>query len=123
MSTQKRETFLEADGRLIFLAFLSPIINGIGFAFKEAQGGEEKRFDIVITYEKKMYILELKIWYGEEYNNKGLLQLGEYLEQYGLDEGYLLTFDFRNKKSLAGTVNEKYISVGERNKRVWEVYC
>jgi hypothetical protein len=54
--SEKREAFYEADGRLIFLAFLSPIINGVGFAFKEVQGGEEKRFDIVITYEKKVYV-------------------------------------------------------------------
>jgi hypothetical protein len=121
--SEKREAFLEADGRLIFLAFLSPIINGVGFAFKEVQGGEEKRFDIVITYEKKVYILELKIWHGEEYNNKGLQQLGEYLEQYKLDEGYLLIFDFRKKESLSGTVNDKNVIVGNKNKKVLEVYC
>ncbi len=51
--SRKREAFLEEDGRLVFLAFLSPIINGSGFAFKEVKGGEEKRFDIVITYNKK----------------------------------------------------------------------
>lgn len=86
--SDKREALLEADGRLLFLAFISPIINGVGFAFKEVQGGEEKRLDIVITYNNKMYILELKRWQGEEYHKKGLLQLGEYLERYGLEEGY-----------------------------------
>lgn len=40
--SQKRDVFLEEDGRLVFLAFLSLIINGSGFAFKEVQGGEEK---------------------------------------------------------------------------------
>jgi hypothetical protein len=121
--SENREAFLEADGRLLFLAFLSPIINGVGFAFKEVQGGEEKRFDIVITYEKKVYILELKIWHGEEYNNKGLQKLGEYLEQYNIDEGYLLIFDFRKKKGLSGTVNDKNVIVGNKNKKVLEVYC
>lgn len=100
--SEKREAFLEEDGRLLFLAFISPIINGVGFAFKEVKGGEERRFDIVITYEKKMYILELKIWRGEEYHKKGLVQLGEYLDQYALDEGYLLIFDFRKEKGEAG---------------------
>lgn len=80
------------------MAFISPIINGTGFAFKEVQGGEEKRFDIVITYNKKIYIFELKKWNGEEYHKKGLLQLGGYLEQYGLEQGYLLIFDFRWKR-------------------------
>jgi hypothetical protein len=37
--SEKREAFLEDDGRLLFLAFLSPIINGTGFAFKEVKGG------------------------------------------------------------------------------------
>jgi hypothetical protein len=121
--SEKREAFLEEDGRLIFLAFLSPIINGTGFAFKEVKGGEEKRFDIVITYEKKMFILELKIWYGEEYHKKGQLQLGEYLEQYGLEEGYLLIFDFRKKTGLAGKAEETMINVAGKNKRLLEVYC
>lgn len=97
--SKNREAFLENDARLVFLAFISPIINGVGFAFKEVTGGEEKRFDIVITYEKKMYILELKIWHGEEYHKKGLVQLGQYLEQYNLDEGYLLVFDFRKEEN------------------------
>ncbi|MBP2033796.1 hypothetical protein J2Z42_002503 [Clostridium algifaecis] len=100
--SEKREAFLEADGRLLFLAFISSIINGTSFAFKEVQGGEEKRFDIVITYNNKMYIVELKVWHGEEYHEKGLVQLGEYLEQYSLDTGYLLIFDFRKLKGEVG---------------------
>jgi hypothetical protein len=121
--SEKREAFLESDGRLLFLAFISPIINGIGFAFKEVQGGEEKRFDIVITYNKKMYIMELKRWQGEEYHQKGLLQLGEYLEQYGLEEGYLLIFDFRKVKSELGRVEETVINFEDKEKRIVEVYC
>jgi hypothetical protein len=121
--SEKREAFLEEDGRLLFLAFLSPIINGAGFAFKEVKGGEEKRFDIVITYEKKMYILELKIWRGDKYHEKGLVQLAEYLEQYVLDQGYLLIFDFRKVKGVAGKVEEVTVKVNEKEKKIVEVYC
>lgn len=121
--SEKREAFLEEDGRLLFLAFISPIINGVGFAFKEVKGGEERRFDIVITYNKKMYILELKIWRGEEYHKKGLVQLGEYLEQYGLNQGYLLVFDFRKSKSAAGNIEEVNVKVGQKEKKVVEAYC
>ncbi|WP_251862238.1 AAA family ATPase [Clostridium sp. Marseille-Q2269] len=121
--SQKREAFLEEDGRLVFLAFLAPIINGNGFAFKEVKGGEEKRFDIVITYNKKMYILELKIWRGEEYHKKGLMQLGEYLHQFALDEGYLLIFDLRKAKNLVGKTEEKKINIEKTNKKIIEVYC
>lgn len=121
--SDKREAFLEDDGRLLFLAFISPIINGVGFAFKEVKGGAEKRFDIVVTYNKKMYILELKIWRGEEYHKKGLLQLGEYLDQYGLDNGYLLIFDFRKVEGKAGEKEELEVQVGEKIKKVVSVYC
>jgi hypothetical protein len=121
--SEKREAFLEADGRLLFLAFISPIINGTGFAFKEVQGGEEKRFDIVITYEKRMYILELKIWHGEEYHKNGLMQLAQYMEQYVLEEGYLLIFDFRKVSGIAGKVEEVTVKVCEKEKKIVEVYC
>ncbi|WP_461206354.1 AAA family ATPase [Clostridium sp. DL1XJH146] len=122
--SKKRLDFLEADARLVFLAFISPIINGKGFAFKEVQGAEERRFDIVLTYEEKMYIIELKKWYGEEYHKRGLMQLGEYLEQYGLDEGYLLIFDFRKEKSLVEEVAaEEIVEVKGKGKRIVQVFC
>ncbi|AJA47062.1 putative AAA-ATPase [Clostridium pasteurianum DSM 525 = ATCC 6013] len=121
--SEKREAFLEEDGRLLFLAFLSPIINGIGFAFKEVKGGEEKRFDIVITYTKRIYILEFKIWRGDKYHEKGLVQLGEYLEQYGLEEGYLLIFDFRKVKGVSGKTEEVTVRIHEKEKKILEVYC
>lgn len=121
--SEKREAFLEDDGRLVFLAFISPIINGTGFAFKEVKGGDEKRFDIVITYNKKMYIIELKIWRGQEYHKKGLTQLGEYLNQYKLDDGYLLIFDFRKNESLVGKIGVIDVEFNGRNKRITQVYC
>lgn len=121
--SEKRESFLEADGRLLFLAFISPIINGTGFAFKEVQGGEEKRFDVVITYNKKMYIIELKIWRGEEYHKRGLEQISEYLEQYKLEKGYLLIFDFRKAEGLSGQTEEVKTNVKGNIKEIIEVYC
>ncbi|WP_234118270.1 AAA-like domain-containing protein [Clostridium hydrogenum] len=121
--SEKRNSFMEDDGRLIFLAFLSPIINGTGFAFKEVQGGEEKRFDIVITYEGKMNTLELKIWRGEDYHKRGILQLANYLNQYGLDKGYLLIFDLRKQKFKNGSVEEITVTVENSEKNIIEVYC
>ena len=121
--SQKRDAFLEEDGRLLFLAFLSPIINGTGFAFKEVRGGEEKRFDIVVTYEKRMYILELKKWYGEEYHKRGIHQLGTYLEQYGLDEGYLIIFDNRKIKGASGKAEEVSLKIENKTKHISIFYC
>lgn len=96
--TEKDEEFLDKDGRLVFLAFLKPIINGKGFDFKEVQVSEEKRLDLVITYLNSQYIVELKKWYGESYHKKGIKQLCGYLESLGRKKGYLVIFDFRSRK-------------------------
>ena len=97
--SDKDSKFLEREGRLIFLAFLKPILNGAGFDFKEPQISDERRIDVVITYNTFKYIAELKIWYGEEAHQKGLTQLTDYLDRQNLDTGYLVIFDHSKKKS------------------------
>ncbi|MBS6601946.1 MAG: AAA family ATPase, partial [Clostridium sp.] len=96
--SEKDTKFLEKHGRLLFLAFIKPIINGVGFDFKEPQISEEKRLDIVITYNTNKYIIELKIWRGEEYHEKGIKQLFDYLNVNGQNKGYLLIFNFNKNK-------------------------
>ena len=97
-STKDRD-FLERNGRLVFLAFIKPIINGSGFDFKEPQISEERRLDVVITYLRHKYIVELKIWRGPEAHADGLAQLADYLDRQSLQEGYLLVFDHSKKKN------------------------
>ena len=97
--SDKDGKFLEREGRLIFLAFLKPILNGAGFDFKEPQISDERRIDVVITYNNFKYIAELKIWYGEEAHQKGLTQLTDYLDRQNLDTGYLVIFDHSKRKS------------------------
>jgi len=96
--SQRDEKFIEREGRLLFLAFLKPILNGKGFEFKEPVVGDERRMDIVIVYENKRYVIELKRWYGEKSHQKGLQQLSDYLDIYSLKKGYLLIYDFRKEK-------------------------
>ncbi len=100
----------------MFLAFLKPIINGIGFDFKEAQISQEKRLDVVVTYNRYKYVAELKIWYGEEYHKKGLKQLVEYLDVQGLDKGYLVIYDFNKNKEYK---QHKAIVEGKEIYMVW----
>jgi hypothetical protein len=97
--SKRDQSFIEREGRLLFLAFIKPIINGVGFDFKEVQISEEKRLDVVVTYNQYKYVIELKIWRGEEYHKRGLRQLYEYLDIQGLDKGYLVIYDFSKNKS------------------------
>lgn len=96
--SEKDKSFLEKNGRLIFLAFIKPIINGIGFDFKEVQISEEKRLDVVITYLSKQYVIELKLWHGEEAHQRGINQLNDYLERMNLKKGFLVIYDLRKTK-------------------------
>ncbi|MGL5066464.1 MAG: GxxExxY protein [Sarcina sp.] len=95
--------FLERQGVLLFLAFIKPIINGVGFDYKEVQISEERRLDIVISYNIYKYVIETKIWHGEIAHTKGLEQLRNYLDIEGLDRGYLLIFNFNKNKEYSKT--------------------
>ena len=96
---KKDRDFLERNGRLVFLAFIKPIINGSGYDFKEPQISEEKRLDVVITHLKEKYVAELKLWRGAKAHDKGLIQLSEYLTAQNLSEGYLIIFDHSEIKN------------------------
>lgn len=105
--------FLEREGRLVFLSFLKPIINGTGFYYVEPQTRNNNRMDIVVTYGGEEHIIELKIWRGDKYENDGKTQLAEYLSDRNQDKGYLVTFDFsrrdRHRKCSWQEVNGKQI--------------
>lgn len=92
------DKFVEENGRRIFLMFLKPIINGSGNYYIEARTRNLKRTDVIIDYKGEQSVLELKIWHGQEYNSRGEKQLTEYLEYYHLKKGYMLSFNFNQKK-------------------------
>lgn len=67
--------FKERDGREQFLLYLKPIINGTGNYYIEAQTRDQTRTDVVVDYLGQQYIIELKIWHGQRYNEEGERQL------------------------------------------------
>ena len=108
--------FLEEQGRLIFLAFFAPILNGHGYSFKEVQTSMEKRLDIIVTYFQHRYIIELKRWYGPKAHEAGLDQLADYLDIHGVEAGYLVIFDGREIKDWR---QEKVTHQGKEIFAVW----
>lgn len=110
------EEFLERQARLVFLSFLKPIINGTGFYYVEPQTRDNKRMDLIVTYGKDEFIIELKLWRGEKYERTGREQLSEYLDIRGKSEGYLVTFDFSKNKSPK---EPAWVETG--GKRIFEV--
>jgi hypothetical protein len=93
--TDKDVAFLERDGKLIFLTYLIPLINGRGFYHFESETRDYGRMDLVIDYMTQQFILEIKIWHGNSRHEEAYEQLAGYLKSKNMDCGYLLTFDFR----------------------------
>ncbi len=65
-----------------------------------------------MDYAGEQFVIEMKIWRGNEYHERGEEQLAGYLDYFHLEKGYLLSFNF-NKKKKQGmrsiTVNGKVI--------------
>ena len=104
------EKFVEAYGRKFFLLYLKPIINGVGNYYIEAQTRDAKRTDVIVDYAGEQFIVELKIWYGDEYNRRGEQQLAAYLDYFRQNKGYLLSYNF-NKKKETGV---KVLTLGDK---------
>ena len=106
----KDDTFLEDVGRRYFILFLKPIINGIGNYSVESRTRNNERMDLVIYYMGEQNVIELKIWRGNAYNERGEEQLSNYLEYFHLTKGYMLSFNFNKKKEIG----VKEIKVGDK---------
>lgn len=96
----KGEDFIEDAGRKYFLLYLKPIINGIGNYYIESQTRDMRRTDVIIDYHGTQYIVEMKIWHGDEYNKRGEQQFIAYLDYYHLHTGYMLSFNFNKNKKI-----------------------
>lgn len=104
------DVFLEKVGRKYFLFYLKPIINGTGNYYVEAETRDEGRTDVVVDYHGEQFVVEMKIWRGDAYNQRGEKQLLNYLDAYHLQKGYMLSFNFNKGKK----VGVKEIKIGEK---------
>ena len=91
--------FKEEEGRRFFMLYIKPIINGTGNYYIEAQTRDRSRTDMIIDYLGVQYVIEMKIWRGNAYNERGEQQLTEYLDYYHTKKGYMLSFNFNKGKT------------------------
>ncbi len=104
--------FLESECRLLFLTYLKPILNGRGFYHVESETRNRSRMDVIVDFGTEQFIVELKIWHGEQKHEKAHEQLIEYLNSKNKSEGYLLTFDFRRRR--AKKPSAKWVRKGKK---------
>ena len=96
----REQKFAEEDGRRFFLLYLRRIINGIGNYYVESRTRNLERTDVIVDYHGEQFIIEMKIWRGNAYNTRGEEQLTNYLDYYHLKKGYMLSFNFNEKKEI-----------------------
>lgn len=104
------DSFKEEDGRRYFLLYLRPIINGAGNYYVESRTRNLERTDVIVDYHGEQFIIELKIWHGNKYHERGEEQLREYMNHYHLKKGYMLSFNFNKKKQIG----MKHICLGDK---------
>ena len=96
--SDKDVDFLHDEARYLVLFFLNSILNGKGFVHNEDQFRDGRKMDLVVNYLNQQFVIELKIWRGAKRHQEGYEQLLGYMNKKGLREGYMLTFDFNEKK-------------------------
>lgn len=104
------DQFKEEDGRRYFLLYLRPIINGTGNYYIESRTRNMERTDVIVDYRGEQFVIELKIWRGNAYNERGEKQLADYLDHYHLKKGYMVSYNFNQKK----TIGVKRIVLGDK---------
>lgn len=60
----------------------------------------QERTDLIIDYRGVQYIIEMKVWRGNAYHERLEEQLISYLDHYHLKKGYMLSFNFNEKKEI-----------------------
>ena len=66
---------------------------------RSRQYGKTTMIQTVTANLRQKEVIELKLWRGPQYHEKGLRQFSDYLDFQGLKQGYLLIFDFTRNKS------------------------
>ena len=56
--------------------------------------------DLVIDYLGEQSIIEMKVWRGNTYHERGEEQLIGYLDYFHLKKGYMLSFNFNKQKEI-----------------------
>ena len=92
----------EAVPHLALCAFLQRVVNGGGVVHREFAAGRGA-MDVLVTYGPDRFALELKRVRTrdalETVVERGVAQLGAYLDTVGLDHGWLVVFDVRPDRS------------------------
>jgi len=97
---------------LILQGFLQRVLNGGGHIIRD-MAADTGRLDLGVVYEGTTYPIEIKLWKGAQYYQRGLEQAARYVDIFGGKEGWLVLFDQRKGKSWKEKIFYKQEVVNE----------
>ncbi len=120
----QRFDYLEAGPQLLLQAFLQRIINAGGWIERE-YGVGRKRTDLLVVWKageiRQKTVIEYKLRRNglERVIADGLVQIGEYMDRCGTDEGHLVVFDRSDTRTWKQKVFRREATSGDRSVTVW----
>jgi len=102
--------FREVGRQLLLMAFLQRIINAGGRIEREMAVGNG-RCDLWLEYGPDQFVIELKLYRDSQTRQDGLEQTAEYLDQFGLSQGYLILFETRAGKTWEERISREVVEV------------
>ncbi len=110
-------SYKESGPHLMLMAFLQRVVNG-GGRIERAYALGKDALDLLITWRTQRIALELKMRHRPTSEARGVTQLAGYLDQLGLDEGWLVLFDLRSGADWDARIFTRTETVGARRMHV-----
>jgi hypothetical protein len=110
----------ESGPHLMLMAFLQRIVNGGGRIDREYALGRGD-LDLLVTWKEERHAIEVKLRRDTETEGEALDQVARYLDQAGLDEGWLVMFDLRSTRPWSERITRE--TVEHAGKRVHVAGC
>src|SRR5262249_33760228 len=104
-------SYQEAGPHLMLMAFLQRIVNGGGRIERE-YGVGRGALDLLIDWRGERHAVEMKLRRDTRTEERALAQVGRYLDSLGLNEGWLVLFDLREKRSWKQRLTNRTRKVG-----------
>ncbi|MEM7537418.1 MAG: ATP-binding protein [Chloroflexota bacterium] len=87
---------LEIGGQYLLLSYLTAALDSIGGYVALESINTAGEMDLVAVYQEARFIIETKVWYGQQRFADGQAQLVGYLKAASLDKGYIVLFSEKN---------------------------
>jgi hypothetical protein len=109
--------YRESGPHLMLMAFLQRIVNGGGRIERE-YGLGRGALDLLVTWKDTTHAIEVKLRRDSQTEADALEQIAGYLDQSGLEEGWLVIFDLRKERTWEEKLTTREVSYEGKTIRI-----